>query len=279
MNKVYLIGNGYVCDFITEYEREGIEFIGVCRSDKHNCHKNIRLDISKDNSKLRDLIQEKSIVVYLAPPQLHGNRDLILNNFLNSIHRDKILKIIYISTSGVYGDRKDGVVNEEVSVNPITDRAKRRVDAEKQIRASGINYTILRVPGIYGKGRLPLKRIFQKLPLIRSDICKHTNLIHVKDLANIIIKCLESTVTSCKTINVSDGTPIKTTNYYLHIYDALGLSYPEFISYEVAYEIYDEKRISFINESRILNTSLMDELFPNIIKFKSVVDGIKDSLK
>ena len=130
MNRVYLIGNGYVCDFITECEIDDIEFIGVCRSDKHNCHKNIKLDISKDNSSLRDLIQEKSIVVYLAPPQLNGQRDLILNNFLGCIDRDNILKIIYISTSGVYGDRKDAVVNEEVSVNPITDRAKRRVDAE-----------------------------------------------------------------------------------------------------------------------------------------------------
>ena len=79
-------------------------------------------------------------------------------------------------------------------------------------------------------------------------------------------------------MNVSDGTPIKTTEYYLHIYDALKLEYPNFIDYEEANKIYDDKRKSFINESRILDVSLMNKVFPNIIDFKDVKDGIKDSL-
>ena len=153
---------------------------------------------------------------------------------------------------------------------PVTDRAKRRVDAENQIEASGINYTILRVPGIYGKGRLPLKRINERLPLIKKDLCKYTNLIHAKDLARIIIGCLTNTKTSRLIINVSDGTPIKTTDYYLKIYDALDLSYPEFIDYDQASLLYDEKRLSFIKESRILDVSLMNKIFPDIIEYKDV---------
>ena len=80
------------------------------------------------------------------------------------------------------------------------------------------------------------------------------------------------------TINVSDGTPIKTTDYYLHIYDLIGQPYPEFIDYEDACQIYDKKRLSFLNESRILDTRLMREIFPNIIKFKDIREGIKDCL-
>jgi glutamyl/glutaminyl-tRNA synthetase len=79
-------------------------------------------------------------------------------------------------------------------------------------------------------------------------------------------------------MNVSDGTPIKTTEYYLLIYDALKLEYPNFIDYEEANKIYDDKRKSFINESRILDVSLMNEVFPDIIDFKDIKDGIKDSL-
>ena len=79
-------------------------------------------------------------------------------------------------------------------------------------------------------------------------------------------------------MNVSDGTPIKTTEYYLHIYDVLKLSYPKFIDYEEANELYDDKRKSFINESRILDVSLMNSIFPGIIEFKDVREGIKDSL-
>ncbi len=79
-------------------------------------------------------------------------------------------------------------------------------------------------------------------------------------------------------MNVSDGTPIKTTEYYLHIYDVLKLNYPKFIDYEEANELYDDKRKSFINESRILDVSLMNRIFPGIIEFKDVREGIKDSL-
>ena len=279
MSMIYLVGNGYVSDYISQIKIENKKYVGVCRSEKKNCDVNIKLDISLDNNRLKELISEKSIVVYLAPPQQNGCLDLVLKNFLLNVNKKNIQKIIYTSTSGVYGDKKDKVVNESESVEPITDRAKRRVDAESQIESSGLNYTILRVPGIYGKGRLPMKRIKERLPLIKSDIGKHTNLIHVKDLARLIVACVHNKASDMSIINVSDGTAIKTTDYYLHIYDLIGQPYPEFIDYEDASKLYDKKRQSFINESRILDTRLMLELFPNIVEFKDVREGIKDCLK
>ena len=59
----------------------------------------------------------------------------------------------------------------------------------------------------------------------------------------------------------------------------LKLEYPKFIDYEEANKIYDDKRKSFINESRILDVTLMNKIFPNIIDFKDIRDGIKDSLE
>ena len=117
------------------------------------------------------------------------------------------------------------------------------------------------------------------MPLIKRDICKHTNLIHAKDLSSIIENCISNEQTNNITMNVSDGTPIKTTDYYLKIYDALKIDYPEFIDYEKANKIYDEKRKSFINESRILDVSKLNELMPDIIRFKDVTEGIKDCLQ
>ena len=275
---VYLVGNGYVCNYISQIKIENKKYAGVCRSEKKNCDVNIKLDISVDNKKLKELIREKSIIVYLVPPQQNGCLDLVLKNFLLNVDKKYIQKIIYTSTSGVYGDKKDKVVNESESIEPITDRAKRRANAESQIESSGLKYTILRVPGIYGKDRLPMKRIKERLPLIKRNICKHTNLIHVKDLARLIVACFNNSASDMSTINVSDGTAIKTTDYYLHIYDLIGQPYPEFIDYEDASQLYDKKRQSFINESRILDTRLMREIFPNIIKFKDVREGIKDCL-
>ena len=149
MSLIYLIGNGYVSDYISQIKVKNMEYVGVCRSEKKNCDINIKLDISVDNKKLRELITEKSIVVYLAPPQQNGCLDLVLKNFLLNVNKKNIQKIIYTSTSGVYGDKKDKVVNESESTAPITDRAKRRVNAESQIEFSGLNYTILRVCLLY----------------------------------------------------------------------------------------------------------------------------------
>ena len=278
MSIIYLVGNGYVSNYISQIKIENKKYAGVCRSEKKNCDANIQLDISVDNKKLKELIREKSIIVYLVPPQQNGCLDLVLKNFLLNVNKKYIQKIIYTSTSGVYGDKKDKVVNESESIEPITDRAKRRANAESQIESSGLKYTILRVPGIYGKDRLPMKRIKERLPLIKRNICKHTNLIHVKDLARLIVACFNNSASDMSTINVSDGTAIKTTDYYLHIYDLIGQPYPEFIDYEDASQLYDKKRQSFINESRILDTRLMREIFPNIIKFKDVREGIKDCL-
>tara|TARA_Y100000768_G_scaffold155513_2_gene116136 strand:- start:4200 stop:5039 length:840 start_codon:yes stop_codon:yes gene_type:complete len=279
MDRVYIIGNGYIGNCITDNYGHAYDFVGVCRSIKNNCNKNISSDISKDNKILSNLIDKVGTVIYLAPPQNNGHLDLTLNNFLTNVDKSNITRIIYISTSGVYGDKKDKLVNEKAKLNPITSRAIRRVDAENQIQQSSINYIILRVPGIYGSNRLPLKRIEDRLPLIKPDICKHTNLIHAKDLSKIIIRCISDNNVNNIIMNVSDGKAIKTTDYYLHIYDALKIKYPEFINYEQANTIYDEKRKSFINESRKLDVTLMNTIFPNIIEFKSVIEGIKESLE
>ena len=71
--------------------------------------------------------------------------------------------LVYISTSGVYGDCGGELVDETRPLKPQTARAKRRVDAERQLREwgarSGVRVTILRAPGIYAADRLPLARL------------------------------------------------------------------------------------------------------------------------
>ena len=87
MINVYLIGNGYVSDYITSLGSTKYKYIGVCRSQKNNCHKNIQADILEDTSKLEGLINEGSYVVYLAPPQKNGVTDQVINNFLKHIQK------------------------------------------------------------------------------------------------------------------------------------------------------------------------------------------------
>ena len=55
MSMIYLLGNGYVSDYISQIKNKNKEYVGVCRSDKKNCNINIRLDIAKDDKKLNNM--------------------------------------------------------------------------------------------------------------------------------------------------------------------------------------------------------------------------------
>lgn len=43
-------------------------------------------------------------------------------------------RLVYLSTTGVYGDRGGAFTRETDTLQPLTDRARRRVDAERQVR-------------------------------------------------------------------------------------------------------------------------------------------------
>ena len=218
----------------------------------------------------------------MAPPDTSSDGDLRIAKFITTVSKYNVERFIYISTSGVYGDCNGNKVNELIPVNPITDRAMRRVDAENKIidfgRNNNVEILILRVPGIYGKNRLPMKRIINREPLIEKAQSRTTNLIHVQDLSRIVIKSLEVEIQETEIINVSDGTAVKTTEYYEKIYDALEINLPKYISYEEAKKLYDKKRLSFLNESRVLDTTKMEKIFPDCIKYTNLSKGIKASL-
>ncbi len=287
MNKSNLIlaGSGYLGEsIIAEYNiiKNTFNIIELCRSIKNRGPevKTIQIDFDKSTDDMSYV--ERSVIVYMAPPDTLSLKDTRLNKFLNNISNYKVKKLIYISTSGVYGNCNGNIVNEENKINPLTDRAKRRADAEIQIQKfcmrKNISGIIFRVPGIYGRNRLPVKRIKERDPLINIEESRTTNLIHVSDLTRLVIKALNLTNKKTEIINVSDGKAVKTTRYYEIIYKALNIKLPEYISYEQAISMYDEKRASFLKESRVLDVTKMKQLFPGCIKYKKLEDGIKESL-
>ena len=287
MNKGNLIlaGSGYLGEsIIAEYNiiKNTFNIIELCRSIKNNRPevKTIQIDFDKSTDNMSYV--EGSVIVYMAPPDTLNLKDTRLNKFLKNISNYEVKKLIYISTSGVYGDCNGNIVKEDNQLNPLTDRAKRRADAETQIQKfcmrKNIGGIIFRVPGIYGRNRLPIKRVKERDPLINIEESRTTNLIHVSDLTRLVIKALSLTNKETEIINVSDGKAVKTTQYYEIIYKALNIKPPEYISYEQAMRMYDEKRASFLKESRVLDVTKMKQLFPGCIKYEKLEDGIKESL-
>lgn len=213
------------------------------------------------------------LVIHLAPPPLSGTSDPRTQALLTTLSRtDKTQKkraivapgrLIYISTSGVYGDCRGESVTESRPVNPESPRAQRRVAAEAQIRALGKrgqwSTTILRVPGIHGPGRLPLKRLQGGQPVIAAEEDSWGNHVDADDLADAIIALLHSH-RSQRVYNVCDSDPQLKGVYLNSLCRALGLPELPAISKTEAEGQLSPGLWSFDRESRrISNQRLLNE--------------------
>jgi nucleoside-diphosphate-sugar epimerase len=214
--------------------------------------------------------------LHFAPPASSGVRDTRTRNLLTALSRGALPKrLVYISTSGVYGDCGGALVGETRPLNAGTARAKRRADAEMQIRnwgkRNGVNVNILRVPGIYAAGRLPLDRIQKGTPRIVDSEDSYTNHIHAEDLARIATAALRHGRT-CRVYHASDDSQLKMGEYFDVVADALGLPRPPRISRAEAQRVLPETSLSFVNESRRLNNQRMKRELKVKLRYPTVAD-------
>lgn len=201
------------------------------------------------------------LVFWFAPPPLSGDTDPRLRAWLA---RHSPARLVYISTSGVYGDCGNRWIDETEPLKPQTPRSRRRVDAETALadhaERHGTRAMILRVPGIYGPGRLPIERLRARLPVITEDESPTTNRIHSEDLARAAIAAAEHGQAGAA-YNVSDGSPTTMTDYFSRCAALLGLPEPRRVSMDEARRTFTPAMLSFLEESKRLLTSRMrDEL-------------------
>jgi nucleoside-diphosphate-sugar epimerase len=202
---------------------------------------------------------------YFAPPPSSGTQDTRMRRFLESFDSTALpRRIVYISTSAVYGDCHGDWITEEQPVRPTTERGLRRLDAEQQLQSwvarHGVEWVILRVPGIYGPGKLPLERLRNRLPVLREADAPYTNRIHADDLAAICVAALDDE--HHDTIyNVSDGHPSTMTDYFFRVAEAAGLPRPPVVSREEAQQVLSGGMLSFLQDSRRMdNQKLIRDL-------------------
>ena len=135
-------------------------------------------------------------VIHLAPPPAKGSLDTRTVNLVRALSKGGSLpqRLVYMSTSGVYGDCAGELVPETRPTMPTSTRAQRRSHAEQTVRAwgaeGGTQVTVLRVPGIYASGRLPVRRLQSGTPALAADQDAYTNHIHAEDLARIVLAAL-----------------------------------------------------------------------------------------
>lgn len=203
-------------------------------------------------------------VFYLVPPPRDGDTDTRMSRFLQALVADSVRRIVYISTSAVYGDCQGAWITESQATMPTTGRGRRRLDAERQLIAwcerHDVQWMVLRVPGIYGPGKLPLARLEKGLPVLRESDAPFTNRIHGDDLAMICVAAMQSNKSNI-VLNVSDGHPSNMTDYFNRVADAAGLPRPPVVTRAEAEQVLSSGMLSFLADSRRMkNHRLLAEL-------------------
>ena len=219
-------------------------------------------DLDKPDSLAR-LTSIAQVVLHFAPPVAQAHTDVRTRHLLAALTRGTPPKqLIYISTSGVYGDCQGALVSETHRLNAHTPRAKLRIDAEQQIRRwamrNGVRASLLRVPGIYAAERLPLERIRANAPAIVSHEDSYSNHIHADDLACIVLAALRYGQTN-RVYHAVDEDEMKMGDYFDAVADAFALPRPTRLSRAEVQRSVSPMMWSFMNESRRLTNHRMQQ--------------------
>lgn len=218
-------------------------------------------------------------VIYTVPPK-GDPPDRRLQRLLSMLVPAPA-RFVYISTTGVYGDRGGQAVSEATPVNPSNARSARRVAAEALLAEwssdNDCELIVLRAPGIYGPGRLGLERIEAGLPVICEDSANPGNRIHVDDLTSCCIAAL-SAGAPAGIYNVGDNDHRSPTWFTGEVARQSGLPAPPQISLEQAKREFSPQRLSFMTESRRVDTTKMRRVLGVTPRYSNPEDGIASSL-
>ena len=228
---------------------------------------------------LAPLAGAADVVLHLAPPDETRDGDVRTRNLIIALSGARILprRLVYISTSGVYGDCAGARIDESRPVNPQSARAARRVDAERTVTewgaSAGVQTTILRVPGIYSADRLPVERLKRGTPVLRDEDDVYTNHVHADDLAAICVRALEPDAPP-GIYNAADDSELKMGEWFDLVADRFGLARPPRVSRAEATRVISPMLLSFMSESRRLVNRRMKEALGIRLRYPTVFEGV-----
>jgi len=196
-------------------------------------------------------------LLWTAPPETSGtgSRRLLNALFCLTGRNQRPRSIVYISTSGVYGDCDGALVTETRTPSPLSARGSRRLACENFLREvaarHGIALRILRAPGIYAAERLPVERLHSNSPVLHHTEDVFTNHIHADDLARA--SCLALFRGRHVGIyNVCDNSHLRMGDFYDVLADTLALPHPPRASRADCAARLSPMSLSFMRESRRL---------------------------
>ena len=189
-----------------------------------------------DRASLAGRLPDAERVVYAVAPDAASGVPMRavavegLNNTLRGLG-ERTGRIVYASSTGVYGGADGGWVDEETPPDPRTASGLACLGGEGELvrhtEGSGVLAFILRFAGLYGPGRIIGRAVLEKGSPIVGDPGKYLNLIHVDDAASAVLAALDRPGGG-GTYVIADDRPAERREYYGRVAELCGYPAPRF---------------------------------------------------
>ncbi|HEY0194785.1 MAG TPA: NAD(P)H-binding protein [Kofleriaceae bacterium] len=206
-----------------------------------------------DPGSIQRAMADGAIVVCTAPPG--GDPAGELRGVIAAAAERGARKLIYVSSTGVYGPGHGARVDETWPIAPATASGRARAAAEAALAGAPLPWIALRAAGIYGPGRGLVERVRAGSYRVVGDGTSHVGRIHVDDLVAAILAAAARPVTGA--VNACDDDPAPIGEVADAVAARLGLPPPprvpvSAVSAEVAGMLTADRRLT--------NRRLRDEL-------------------
>lgn len=199
-------------------------------------------------------------------------------NVAKALAGSAVERVVYLSTTGVFGVRDGSWVDETTPAAPWNEQGAARLACEEVYRTATPEQgsatmqrtaTALRLPAIYGPDRGVAVSLRSGTYSLVGDGSQWTNRIHVDDLADIIVRCIEYSGDIPAVICVSDDQPTQARDVVSYLCEREGLPWPPSVSPE---DVLRRGAYTMLSNQRVRNT-LMKSLLGVSLRYSSFREG------
>ena len=256
--RVLVLGGGYSGGHVARLLRALGTTVRCSRRHLDGSEADLIFDSATGQIPTADDLDGITHVLSTIPPTAEG-QDPVLTHLGSQLRERPLIWVGYLSTTGVYGDRRGEWVSEEDPADPGQPRSERRHACEQAWLDSGLPVQILRLPGIYGPGRSVLNSLQagKARRILKADqvFCR----IHVDDIAGACLHLMHRAADGPgpAIVNVSDDCPAAPQDLLLYGADLLKCELPEEEPFDVASRSMSAMARSFWSENRRVRNTLL----------------------
>ena len=256
--RVLVLGGGYSGGHVARLLRALGNTVRCSRRHLDGSEADLIFDSATGQIPTADDLDGITHVLSTIPPTAEG-QDPVLTHLGSQLRERPLIWVGYLSTTGVYGDRRGEWVSEEDPADPGQPRSERRHACEQAWLDSGLPVQILRLPGIYGPGRSVLNSLQtgKARRILKADqvFCR----IHVDDIAGACLHLMHRAADGPgpAIVNVSDDCPAAPQDLLLYGADLLKCELPEEEPFDVASRSMSAMARSFWSENRRVRNTLL----------------------